>query len=1049
MVHRFWQRFWSEGFSRKRSTDRLPRRYAIRWRNPIGRALLLFSIGLIGILISPMVAARESATQHFLHNSASGPGLITPDASRSPVFAQATPAQLLEQGRGFYESGQVEAAIATLQQAITAYQQTGDRLNQALALRNLALAHQQLGQWREAQTAIDTSLALLNGLPETESRPVLARILDLQGHLALHQGRAEIALAHWQNAENLYAQLHQRDHLWRVQLAQSQALQTLGLYRRSIALLTPLSETLRTEPDSEIKAITLQLLGNALQVAGELETAKTSLQQALEVAQRLDLSTTLGAIQISLGHVWKAQGDLTQALTYYRAVAIATTAPLTVVQAQLSELSVLIDTQQWSQAETLVRQLQPRINTLPLSQEAIYAQLNWADNRLRLAQRQGRTAQLTSSAQSPRESRPSTSGRVSPDVPIYTRDTVDLVDRFIGGYSQPSIPNNPTEASGTYTRDTVNLVDVFLGGRGSATIAEPSGRTIPQDHYTRDNLDLAETFLGVPANQPAAIPPSFVGTPHSPSGTTANALPPAVNNATLADIAQQILVAQQAAKTLGDARSESYAWGALGHIYEQAQQWEDARTLSEKALILAQTLNAPEVAYRWQWQLGRILKAQSNQQNRANPDYRPAIAAYSAAVESLQLLRSDLVAINPEVQLAFQDSVEPVHRELVNLLLAKREATDQSSLEKARNIIESLQLAELDNFFREACLEGKPVLIDQVDQQAAVFYPIILGDRLEVILRLPGQPLQHYSTPVDALQVESTIEQLRASLVQKSSQRYLPLAQAAYDWLIRPVANDLANAQVKTLVFVSDGVLRNIPMTVLHDGQQFLVEHYAIALTPGLQLLAPNPLTRQNLSVLIAGLSEARQGFPALPNITPEIQAIETELPSDKILLNQAFTEANFAEAIRTLDAPIVHLATHGQFSSNLADTFVLTWNDRLSVNRLRELLQTTGLNQPNSGVVELLVLSACETAVGDQQAALGLAGTAVRSGARSTLGSLWQVSDEATALLISEFYKILANGQVTKAEALRQAQLTILKDPRFREHPFFWAPYIMVGNWL
>jgi CHAT domain-containing protein len=1017
------------------------------WRQPglkqwlKWRGLLLFVATLVAVLAShalgasPVFGVQPWSMQHFLHNSFNEPvvvaqGLIQPDLAQRDLAQQ----DLVQQGRAYYESGQFADAIATLQQAITIYAQRGDKLNQALALRNLALAYQQLGQWQEANAAVETSLGLLSDLPERESLPVLARTLDLQGHLYLHQGQTEAALSRWQNAESLYGQLNEREHLWRVQLAQAQALQTLGLYRRSMDLLMPLSETLAGEPDSETKVIALQLLGNALRVAGDLVAANNTLQNALVIAEGLNLANPLSATQISLGHVVKAQGDLSQALVYYRAAAIATTTPLTVAQARLSELSVLIDTQQWSQADPLARQLQTQVNALPLSQDAIYAALNLADNRLRLAQRQGST-QLAS-ARLPRANTD-----VSP-VTTYTRDTVNLVDRFLGGNTQP-LGVNPS--SGVYTRDTVDLVDVFLGGRSS--VAPTLNRSaIPQNSYTRDNLDLVETFLGTPT---MGTPPATPRANRSPSQPIPNGLPNSVNNATLAEIAQQLLLAQQASQALGDSRAESYAWGALGHVYEQAQQWEDARLLSEKALSIAQILNAPEIAYRWQWQLGRILKAQSKAQPVAEPDYRPAIEAYSAAVDSLQMLRADLVAINPEVQLAFQESVEPVHRELVNLLLAKQAATSEQSLEKARNVIESLQLAELDNFFREACLEGKPVLIDQVDRQAAVFYPIILDDRLEVILRLPGQPLQHYSTPIEAAQVESTLEQLRASLVQKSSQRYLPLAQQVYDWLIRPVATELTNADVQTLVFVSDGVLRNIPMAVLHDGQQFLVEQFAIALTPGLQLLEPTPLTRQNLSVLIAGLSEARQGFPALPNITPEIQAIETELPSDKVLLNQAFTADNFAAAIRSLDAPIVHLATHGQFSSSLDDTFVLTWNDRLSVTQLRELLQTTGLNQPNSGVVELLVLSACETAVGDNQAALGLAGTAVRSGARSTLGSLWQVSDQATASLISYFYQALASGQGTKAEALRQAQLAILKDPRFREHPFFWAPYIMVGNWL
>jgi len=143
-----------------------------------------------------------------------------------------------------------------------------------------------------------------------------------------------------------------------------------------------------------------------------------------------------------------------------------------------------------------------------------------------------------------------------------------------------------------------------------------------------------------------------------------------------------------------------------------------AQDLTQQALILAQAINASDIGYRWQWQLGRLLKAQG--------DVKGAIAAYTESVKTLQSLRNDLVAINSEVQFSFRDEVEPVYRQLVDLLLQSEENSEpsQQNLVQARAVIESLQLAELDNFFRIACLQGKPVQIDQVvdkdDPTAAV-----------------------------------------------------------------------------------------------------------------------------------------------------------------------------------------------------------------------------------------------------------------------------------------------------------------------------------------
>jgi CHAT domain-containing protein len=139
-------------------------------------------------------------------------------------------------------------------------------------------------------------------------------------------------------------------------------------------------------------------------------------------------------------------------------------------------------------------------------------------------------------------------------------------------------------------------------------------------------------------------------------------------------------------------------------------------------------------------------------------------------------------------------------------------------------------------------------------------------------------------------------------------------------------------------------------------------------------------------------------------------------------------------------------LATHGQFGSNPDETFVLAWDTPIKVREFQNLLRSR--ERGDSNPVELLVLSACQTAAGDKQAALGLAGMAVRSGARSTLATLWAVKDESTALLMTEFYRELTQAQINKAEALRQAQLTLVQSSQF-QHPFYWAPFVLVGNWL
>ena len=508
----------------------------------------------------------------------------------------------------------------------------------------------------------------------------------------------------------------------------------------------------------------------------------------------------------------------------------------------------------------------------------------------------------------------------------------------------------------------------------------------------------------------------------------------AVNN-----IAAKIAKAAQQAETLGDDRAQSYALGYLGHIYEQTQQLKSAKKLTQKALILAQTSNAPDVAYRWQWQLGRLFKKQNN--------FVEAISAYDGAVATLDSIRNELVASNLDIQFSFRESVEPVYREFVSLLLTPvRGETSQEKLIKARQVIESLQLAELDNFFNEPCLKANPTQVDQIDTQAAVIYPIILENRLETIVSLPNQPLRHYTTAISQNELEKKVQKMRRAIRRKFlKKQHFAICQEIYNLLVKPLEADLAALEIKTLTFVLDSSLKNVPVAALHDGNLYLIEKYNLALAPGMQLLDPKPLASQKMQVLIGALSEGRQGFVPLPGVTTEINKINTEI-SSQLLYNQNFTSKALQKQISKTPFPVVHLATHGEFSSKAENTFVLTWDNRLNVKELGNILQSR--QQSTSNPIELLVLSACKTASGDKRAPLGLAGVAVRSGARSTIASLWAVDDESTSQMMVNFYEQLTQPEVTKAEALRRAQIKILQQSKF-QHPYYWSAFVLVGNWL
>jgi CHAT domain-containing protein len=577
---------------------------------------------------------------------------------------------------------------------------------------------------------------------------------------------------------------------------------------------------------------------------------------------------------------------------------------------------------------------------------------------------------------------------------------------------------------------------------------------IDQPHlYAR--LDFAESWLRLlqtPTDRPDCLP-----------GCTAVIAVDRIPPAALLPVAQLLSQVIAQAQSLRLERVAALAWGKLGHVYELAHQWPEASRATRQAVTLAQALNAPDVGYQWQWQLGRIAVQQG--------DPETAITHYTNAFNSLQLVRQDLLTMNQNTQFSFREQVEPVYRELVSLLLQTEPVTvgqtppiaapkqiakatrlahaqstphPQQRLLTAREVIEALQLAQLANFFREACIEQSARAIDQIDPTAAIFYPIILPDRLEVILSLPGQFLTHYSIPVAQPALEAAISQMRQSLRSTSfTEERLAIAQQLYQWLVQPAEDKLVQFNIKTLVFALDGNLRNLPMAALHDGEHYLIEQYSVAVTPSLKLFVPS--TRPLLSALVGGLANPKSDeFANLPAVQQEVNHIKVTIPAT-VLLDRNFTTEALQSAVQTLPISILHLATHGQFSSKAEDTFILTWNGRMSLQDINSWLADRTIR--GLPPIDLLVLSACQTAQGDKQAALGLAGMAVRSGARSILASLWPVNDASTAQFMVHFYQFLLRPGTSKAEAARLAQLKVMQMPQY-SHPYYWAPFILVGNW-
>ena len=509
---------------------------------------------------------------------------------------------------------------------------------------------------------------------------------------------------------------------------------------------------------------------------------------------------------------------------------------------------------------------------------------------------------------------------------------------------------------------------------------------------------------------------------------------------------QSILRGLALAETLKDGPVETYALGYLGQLYEQDGQPVAALDLTRRAAFVAQQAQMPEALYRWEWQTGRLLRSRG--ENDA------AIAAYRRAIQTLQPIRNDvsLGAGNATSHRSFRESQGPLFFELADLLLVQSKTASDPSKEQellleARDTVEQMKAVELEDYFCDECvnaLRAKTRTIEALDGHTAVIYLIPLPKRTEVLVGL-ASGLKRFTVDVGSDTLTAQVRQLRRNLETRTTYAYLEQAQQLYDWLLRPATGLLKEHQINTLVFVPDGALRTIPFSALHTGERFLIQDYAVAVTPGLSLVASRPLEREKARLLLSGVSEGVQGYPPLEFVPGELQAIQPLYQGEK-LIDQGFTLEELKRKLTEEQFSIVHIASHGQFDRDVRKTFVLTHDTKLTLNDLESLIRPA---QYRGHPIELLVLSACQTAAGDDRAALGLAGVAIKAGARSALATLWYVNDQSTSLLITEMYgQMRENPSISKARALQAAQLKLLSDRRYR-HPCYWSPYLIIGNWL
>ena len=354
---------------------------------------------------------------------------------------------------------------------------------------------------------------------------------------------------------------------------------------------------------------------------------------------------------------------------------------------------------------------------------------------------------------------------------------------------------------------------------------------------------------------------------------------------------------------------------------------------------------------------------------------------------------------------------------------------------------------------------------EQTNINPAVIWAVPQDDFLQLMLVTPDDRFVVKKIPgANRERLTQRISELETGIADLTSLKYLPPARLIYNWLFKPLDPYLETEQIDTVLLCTGHTLRSLPFSVLHDGEKFVIEKYNIARIPAFSLTDTSYEPKSTQKVLATGASEF-EDLPSLPGVEVELNTIVPKLWSGKKIFNRDFTVQNLKQAHQSEGFDIVHVASHSEFLPGTPENSYIQFSDRkLSLDRLTKL----ELDRPQ---VDLLVLSSCETALGNKDAEFGFAGLAMQAGVKSALASLWTISDAGTVVLMSEFYQQLKLTSI-KSEALRKAQLNMLRQKVYVEgnkvrglkikvnlppntnnvelqfdHPFYWAGFTIIGN--
>ncbi len=481
---------------------------------------------------------------------------------------------------------------------------------------------------------------------------------------------------------------------------------------------------------------------------------------------------------------------------------------------------------------------------------------------------------------------------------------------------------------------------------------------------------------------------------------------------------------------LDNLQYQSLAQGNLGENYLQQNNPQAALKATWLAQLAASKIHDWQSLIQWHYLAARAFEQLE--------DKNSAITQYKLAVTTIKKLRQQLSG-NPISPHLYFDVVKPVLNDYLQLLLS----LPSPPLEEVISLQQLDQLGQLDNYFQVICqfdLETPQKIIEKTE--ARIFF-VELDDSIHAVVQLYDS-LLHYPLAIEpkwlrsrgASAAASQVKEWRVQLMNGDFEESFELGSILYRTILAPLMPTLKANQIEHLQLISNGVLKTVPIAALNDGEKYLIEHFTLSYSLGLRNQVTPKLQRDFLP-LIAGLTRSTSKFPNKLEFAEKEARQVKNLLGGTILLNDGFSAQSLETQLQYSRYQILHLATHASFSFVRDRAFIETGTQTISLNQFESILKQ------RRSPLQLLVLSACQTAVGDRYSALGLLGVGLRNNIDVVVGSFWEVGDSSTSEQMKKLYELWKQGS-SLPEALRQVQLGLIREG---ELPADWASFIVAFN--